>query len=149
MIENPRYTKENDIIAIIDGIEVYVPNNMANRHRQMIKEWEDEGNTIEPYIEPVDVPQVISRSQMLRALNHQGLLTSQEVIDAAVSGIVPASIQAVFDNMSESDKTDAIVLWATMTQAERNHPLVSALALANSMSEEDIDNFFIYAASLT
>ena len=29
-----------------------VPNDMGNRHRVMIQEWIDEGNTPEPYVEP-------------------------------------------------------------------------------------------------
>ncbi len=32
--------------------EIYVPDNMANRHRVMIQEWIDEGNTPEPYVAP-------------------------------------------------------------------------------------------------
>ena len=31
---------------------INVPNNMDNRHRVMIQEWIDEGNTPEPYVEP-------------------------------------------------------------------------------------------------
>ena len=29
-----------------------VPDSMANRHRVMIQEWIDEGNTPDPYVEP-------------------------------------------------------------------------------------------------
>jgi len=32
--------------------KISVPNNMDNRHRVMIQEWIDEGNTPEPYVEP-------------------------------------------------------------------------------------------------
>jgi len=31
---------------------INVPNNMDNRHRVMIQEWIDKGNTPEPYVEP-------------------------------------------------------------------------------------------------
>ena len=40
------------IACHINGQELDVPDNMDNRHRQMIAEWEEEGNTIEPYVEP-------------------------------------------------------------------------------------------------
>jgi hypothetical protein len=30
----------------------FVPNDMSNRHRVMIQEWIDEGNTPEPYVAP-------------------------------------------------------------------------------------------------
>ncbi len=32
--------------------EYSVPDDMGNRHRVMIQEWIDEGNTPEPYVEP-------------------------------------------------------------------------------------------------
>lgn len=52
MIESARYTESGSIIAVIDGVQVTVPDDMANRHRQMIADWEAEGNTIEPYVPP-------------------------------------------------------------------------------------------------
>ena len=32
--------------------EMSVPDNMGNRHRMMIQEWIDAGNTPTPYVEP-------------------------------------------------------------------------------------------------
>jgi len=52
MIESARYAESGSIIAVIDGVQMTVPDDMANRHRQMIAEWEAEGNTIEPYVPP-------------------------------------------------------------------------------------------------
>jgi len=52
MIENARYTESGSIVAVIDGVQMTVPDDMANRHRQMIAEWEAEGNAIEPYVPP-------------------------------------------------------------------------------------------------
>lgn len=46
------YTEHGMIRAEIDGDEVLVPDDMGNRHRQMIAEWEEGGNTIPPYDEP-------------------------------------------------------------------------------------------------
>ena len=40
------------IKVVIDGETCFVPDDMDNRHRQVIAEWEAEGNTIEPYVEP-------------------------------------------------------------------------------------------------
>ena len=50
MIESARYTESGSIIAVIDGVEMSVPDDMGNRHRQMLAEWEAEGNAIEPYV---------------------------------------------------------------------------------------------------
>lgn len=46
MTESGSYTvnKDTDMIA--------VPDNMGNRHRVMVQEWIDAGNTPTPYVEP-------------------------------------------------------------------------------------------------
>ena len=49
------YTKDGIIRVQVDGAELFVPDDMGNRHRQMIAEWEfdDEGNrvnTIPPFV---------------------------------------------------------------------------------------------------
>lgn len=54
------YTKDGSIAAIIDGENAIVPNDMRNRHRLMIAEWEAAGNTIPPYVpEPEPEPVTI------------------------------------------------------------------------------------------
>lgn len=42
------YTASGMILVQIDGVEFFVPDDMGNRHRQMIAEWEfdEEGNRI-------------------------------------------------------------------------------------------------------
>jgi len=57
MIEHAKYTEHGSIVAVIDGVEMTVPDDIANRHRVMIAEWEAAGNTIEPYSPPApDLP---------------------------------------------------------------------------------------------
>lgn len=46
------YTDTGSIRAVIDGVAVTVPDDPANRHRQLIAEWEAEGNTIPAYQAP-------------------------------------------------------------------------------------------------
>ncbi|WLR98635.1 hypothetical protein [Shinella sumterensis] len=45
-------TATGEIDATIDGLRTTVPDDMGNRHRQMIAVWEAEGNTIPPYAPP-------------------------------------------------------------------------------------------------
>ena len=54
MITKAQYSDESNsaISATINGRLLSVPDDMENRHRQAIAEWEAEGNVIEPYIEP-------------------------------------------------------------------------------------------------
>lgn len=60
----------NSIIKVeIDGLEVFVPNDMANRDRQMLAEWEKAGNKIMPYAEPA--PTVVDYQNAIQALVDQ------------------------------------------------------------------------------
>ncbi len=60
MISSASYAQAGSIVAVIDGQEMVVPNDMANRHRAMITEWEAVGNLIEPYLpEPKPEPVII------------------------------------------------------------------------------------------
>lgn len=45
------YTADGAIDATIEGNRWTVPDDMNNRHRQMIADWEAEGNTIPAYVE--------------------------------------------------------------------------------------------------
>ncbi|HWD13937.1 MAG TPA: hypothetical protein VG519_11365 [Pseudochrobactrum sp.] len=60
MINSAKYTKQGSIFAIIDDQEMIVPDDIENRHRAMIAEWEAVGNLIEPYLpEPESEPVII------------------------------------------------------------------------------------------
>ena len=43
-------TQKDGSFEVNDSL--YVPNDMSNRHRVMIQEWIDDGNTPTPYVEP-------------------------------------------------------------------------------------------------
>ncbi len=46
------YTSTGSISATIDGEKWDVPDDMASRFRQLIAEWEEEGNVIPPHVPP-------------------------------------------------------------------------------------------------
>ncbi len=50
------------ILAVIDGQELWVPDDPGNLQRQEIAEWEAEGNTIAPYVAPPPPPYTIPAS---------------------------------------------------------------------------------------
>lgn len=52
MISHARYTESGAIAAMIAGAEIFVPNTFQNRHRQMLEQWQAEGNVIEPWSPP-------------------------------------------------------------------------------------------------
>jgi hypothetical protein len=104
---------------------------------------------IAAYVAPPEpVPAVITRRQMLLQLVIQGIITGDEGVAAATTGAVPASVEAVFAAMPSDAQVAARITWASMSVAERDNPLVATLATANSMSDEDIDDFFRAAALL-
>lgn len=47
------FTKDGMIEAEIDGINMFVPDDIENRDRQAIAEWEAAGNIIPPYLAPL------------------------------------------------------------------------------------------------
>jgi hypothetical protein len=51
-VESAHYDMFGNIVAVIDGTTYSIPDEMGNRFRQMVKEWEDLGNTIAPYVAP-------------------------------------------------------------------------------------------------
>lgn len=58
-IEVIGYIGPGVIEAVIDGERAAVPDDMSNRHRRMIAEWEAQGNTIPPYEAP-DEPEPVT-----------------------------------------------------------------------------------------
>lgn len=95
-----------------------------------------------------DVPYSITRRQVILGLVAAEIITPEEGKAAATTGAVPTTVQAVFDNLPADEKLAAEITWATMSVAERDHPLVAALAAANGMDEAAIDDFFRMAGAL-
>ena len=59
MIESAKYTVIGTILAVINGVELTIPDIEENRHRAMIAEWEAVGNLIEPYLPGPETEPVI------------------------------------------------------------------------------------------
>lgn len=56
---------ENGMVVVeIDGVEWVVPDDMGNSTRQLVAEWEGEGNTIPPYVPPVSPPYSIYKTTL-------------------------------------------------------------------------------------
>lgn len=82
---------------------------------------------------PVPVPASVTMRQARLALHAAGLLSS---VDTAIA------------SMQEPAKTAALIEWEYASAVDRNAGLVPAMAAALGMSEADIDDLFIAAASL-
>lgn len=113
--------------------------------------WYWDGEEFDPPpvvpVAPV-VPATVSRRQMLLALAAGAVITPAEALAAAITGAVPATIDAVFGALSEGDALAARITWATMAVVERAHPLIDAMIAAGVVTAEQADSLFILAATL-
>ena len=131
MIKSAKYTEHEAIIAVIDDLEMTIPDDMANRHRIMIAEWEADGNTIEPYVEPVLTPEEkrqrmpnLTARQLRLGLLHLGKLAG-----------VPVAIAA----LPEPEKSQAQIEWDYASEFRRLHPLIVQLIPILGLTDEQVD----------
>jgi len=134
MIESARYIKSGSIIAVIDGVQVIVPDDMGNRHRQMIAEWEAQGNTIAPYEPPPEPLRPLTARQLRLGLVTNGISLSS----------VEAAIDAIED---ETEREVARIEWEYATTFERSHPLIEQVGSALGLTPEQIDDMWAEAAT--
>lgn len=87
----------------------------------------------EPPAPPVPVPQSVTMRQARLALHAADLLSS---VDTAIA------------SMQEPAKTAALIEWEYASAVERNAGLVPAMASALGMTDAQIDDLFITAATL-
>ncbi len=131
MITSAKYTEYGSIVAVIDGVELSVPDDMANRHRVMLAEWELEGNTIAPYVEPVLTPEErrarmpnLSARQLRLGLLHLGKLDGVSVAIGA---------------LPEPEKSQAQIEWDYASEFRRLHPLIVQLIPILGLTNEQVD----------
>lgn len=89
------------IVTLDDGTEVHVPNDLSNRRRQMLQEWLDDGNTLDP-ADPPPIPptndeiydQVIQSQKVLKAyilaINDGSIVPGSSMSGAALKGAIKA-----------------------------------------------------------
>lgn len=131
MIESATYTENGSIVAVIDGQELIVPNDMDNRHRVMLEEWASDGNVIEPYVEPVLTPEE-HRALMKPISKRQLRLTLVR------NGISLADLDAAILTMGD----EAIIEWQDASEYRRLHPLLNQVATYLNLSQEQVDQMW-------
>lgn len=123
------YTESGSIRIEVDGIEMTVPDEKANRHRVLIAEWEAEGNTIPAYEPPPVTLAPLTRRQLRLGLLANGITTAA----------VEAAIAAIPDEM---DRAVAEIEWADASTYERNHHLIEMVGGALGLTQEQIDTMW-------
>ncbi|GAA0613179.1 hypothetical protein [Paenochrobactrum glaciei] len=152
MIESAKYTEQGSIIAVIDGQVMVVPDDMSNRHRVMLAEWEAEGNVIEPYVAPPVIeliPDEISRRQFFQQLAVMEIITKAEALAALQNGTIPDPLQVIIDQLlTEDDQFNAQMLVIGASTFNRTHPLAEIVRQAMQWSVEQKDDFWREAHKL-
>lgn len=135
MIENANYTHDGSIIVIIDGNEMTVPNDMENRHRAMLADWEAAGNVIEPYLEPEPTPEEL-REQMPALSRRQFWLGAHSL------GIGKADVMAYAAN-----DPALLIEVEESTEFQRNYGAVTLLSPFLGITDEQLDDVWMWFAA--
>lgn len=148
-IQGAQWLPNGEILATIDDQVWSVPDDMGNRHRRAIAEWEKAGGVINKADPVPEIIDPISRRQFFAGLEKRGKITKHEALAAVKLGTLPAVMKAVVDNIPDADQryeVDMMLSGASMF--ERNHEFVPIFANAINWNSKHTDDFWKYAGTL-
>lgn len=123
------YSEFGSVLADFGEGVVSVPDNMDNRHRQEIAEWEAEGKSIPPYVAVVVVPDSVSARQFKLQLLAVGLLDN---VDSWVK-TQSRAVQIAYEYSGSFVRTE---------------PMMATGFKAMGFADKQIDDFFTAAMAL-
>lgn len=148
------YTENGAIRIEIDGVELFVPDDMENRHRVMVAEWEADGNTTPQYAATHPTPEQqlaalppVSHAQIIAVLILAGIITEAEGV-AWITGTLPAAVEAMIATLPADQRVIARLRAIRPTSVIPTDPLVAALAAAQGQGVADLIVLFQTAAAL-
>lgn len=129
------YTSTGVIEIMLDGVPAFVPDDIGNKDRQTIAEWEAEGNTIPPYVEPEVNPFVTLKPYQfwtaVRAASYE------EDLNAWVTGMEDPVQKAMASSILEFS-----------LEFRYDHPFIEMARSALAISELELQTLWIWAAGL-
>jgi hypothetical protein len=92
------------IKAVIDGQEMIIPDDMGNRHRQEIADWEAAGNVVIPYVAPAPPNDyIIGKSTPWRRMTDEEAATTK-----AAMATQSVKDQMIYDASAYIDTNDPL-----------------------------------------
>lgn len=131
------YSATGSITATIDGRFYDIPDDLSNYMRQVVAEWEAEGNSIEPYVAPaieVVYPDLSAR-QFWLAASRIGVTKGQVV----------SLVEAMTDQEAAADLLIEVNESSTFS---RSSLTISDLSGLLNIASNEIDDLWLWAAQL-
>ena len=144
-----RLTDSEIVVRTADG--AFIPDDPRNRDRIEYEAWLADGNEPDPYEPPVvvePVPDTISDRQFFQQLAIAGVISQEEALAAVKTGDIPAALSGFIAALDDAARFNAEMLLSGATLFQRNHPLTDAIAAAQGMKPDQVDDFFRAAAAL-
>lgn len=131
--------------------ETYPDAFVAEKPSDRFTEWHVTAPGVLTHVpdtaETLVVPVAISDRQFFQTLAERGLITQAEALAAVKTGDIPAAMTAIVADMPPEGQFQAEMLLSGATEFRRSHALVEAFGAAMGWSANDIDVFWIEAAT--
>lgn len=141
-ITNAQYTVTGAITATINGQELIIPDDMANRHRKMLEDV-----TIAAYEATVPTltekraAATITRAQFLTGCVAASIITA-DVAEAAATGEWPTAFDTFINGLTRDQRIEAKATWADAREVRRTAPILALIAEDQRVSEAQLDALF-------
>lgn len=110
-IEVHGFTQDGMIDATIDGARLTVPDDPSDRYRQMVAEWEAEGNTIPAYVPPEPTPLTkLYKSTFIRRMSPSEATVMEQVLQDE-----DAWLRMLYHSIEYFLMDDALIMYLHMT----------------------------------
>ena len=96
----------------------------------------------------INVPQTISDRQFFQQLAIAKVISQEEALAAVKTGDIPSALSGFIAALPDAARFNAEMLLSGATLFQRAHPLTDAIAAAQGMTPEQVDEFFRQAAKL-
>lgn len=127
-IISAKYTVNGAIEAsIAGGRTMFIPDDMGNKDRRELAEWETAGNAITTYAAPDPrLSASLSKADFARALMAAGILSPSDAL-AVSKGEWPSAFDPYLVGMTDEQSALTQMAWIEAAKVSRAHPLIEEL----------------------